>query len=146
MKSQVAEYAESLLRRAFNKLNESKGYLESANYPESVSASQECLELSVKAIFLLLEGDFPKTHEFEDKDFEELLKAIPEDLTYLEIHKLYFYSRLWGTFYTLMKYGKEKWGLGPEKFVGREEAKLAYKHAERAYTAATVVKGKVLFS
>ena len=141
MESRAIEYAESLLSRASNKLIEAKEHLEAAKYPESASASQECLELSVKAIFYILKGDFPKDHKFKDEEFEEVLKKIPEDLSYLEVHKLYFYSRLWGSFYTLMKYGKEEWGLGPEKFIEREEAKLAYKHADRAYSAATIIRG-----
>jgi|Deesub1362B_J571_1020462.scaffolds.fasta_scaffold40832_1 hypothetical protein len=42
------------LQRAFNKLNEAKDYLNRALYPESISAAQECIELSIKSAFLLL--------------------------------------------------------------------------------------------
>ena len=48
--------AESFLERAYNNMWEARGHLEMFHYSESVSSSQECIELSVKTIFLLLHG------------------------------------------------------------------------------------------
>jgi hypothetical protein len=39
--------AESFLKRASKKLGEAEGHLKQLNYPESISSSQECIELSV---------------------------------------------------------------------------------------------------
>jgi HEPN domain-containing protein len=73
--------AESFLKRAFNKLNEARSSLENHYYAESVSASQECIELSVKAIFLLLQEEYPKRHEFKEEEFEAILKRSRRSLS-----------------------------------------------------------------
>jgi HEPN domain-containing protein len=137
------QMAESFLKRASNKLNEARSSLENHYYAESVSASQECIELSVKAIFLLLQEEYPKRHEFKEEEFEAILKKIPEKLKYLEFPKLYLYLKFWSTFYTVAKYGLEKIGVGPEKLFGKEEAELALKHADKCYYAASVLKSYV---
>jgi len=135
--------AESFLKRASNKLNEARSSLENHYYAESVSASQECIELSVKAIFLLLQEEYPKRHEFEEEEFEAILKKIPEKLKYLGFPKLYLYSKFWSTFYTVAKYGLEKIGVGPEKLFEKEEAELALKHADKCYYAASMLKNYI---
>jgi HEPN domain-containing protein len=122
---------ESFLRRARNKLDEARGHLKKFNYPESISASQECIELSVKAIFLLFQEKYPRKHEFDEEEFEKILKMIPAQLKYLDLPKVYLYSKFWSQFYTIAKYGLEKLGVGADKLFEKEEAELALKHAER---------------
>ena len=100
--------AESFLHRAWNKLDEAREHLKKFNYPESISASQECIELSVNAIFLLLQKEYPREHEFREEEFENILKMIPAKLKYLDIAKVYLYSKFWLQFYTVAKYGLEK--------------------------------------
>jgi len=136
MKNKSIEMADSFIRRANNKLSEAKTHLEHWNYPESISASQECIELSIKSIFLLLKKDYPKKHEFDEEEFEKVLKEFPEKLNYLEIPKLYLYSKFWLQFYIIAKYGLETLGVGSEKLFEKEEAELAYKHADRCLYAA----------
>lgn len=75
------QMAESFLRRAFNNLSEAKSSLENHHYAESVSASQECIELSVKAIFLLLQEEYPRKHEFKEEEFEAILKRSRRNLS-----------------------------------------------------------------
>jgi len=75
------QMAESFLKRAFNKLNEAKSSLENHHYAESVSASQECIELSVKAIFLLLQEEYPRKHEFKEEEFKKILKRSRRNLS-----------------------------------------------------------------
>jgi HEPN domain-containing protein len=128
--------AESFLHRAWNKLDEAKEHLKHFHYAESISSSQECIELSIKAIFLLLQKEYPKKHEFKENEFEEILKKIPEQLKYLGFPKLYLYSRFWLQFYSVAKYGLEKIGIGPEKLFEKEEAELALKHANKSKYAA----------
>jgi len=134
------EMAESFLKRARSKLDEAKGYLESYHYPESISASQECIELSIKAIFMLLQEKYPKKHEFSEEEFEAILKKISDKLKYLDFHKLYLYSKFWLSFYTVAKYGLEKIGVGPEKLFEKEEAGLALKHADKCYYGASQLR------
>ncbi|RLG66985.1 MAG: hypothetical protein DRO11_10675 [Methanobacteriota archaeon] len=134
------EMAESFLKRAGHKLDEAKEHLKSSHYPESISASQECIELSIKAIFMLLQKEYPKKHEFKEEAFEAVLKKIPEKLKYLDFHKLYLYSKFWLSFYIVAKYGLEKIGVGPEKLFEKEEAELALKHADKCYYGASQLR------
>jgi HEPN domain-containing protein len=94
---------ESFLRRARNKLDEAREHLKKLNYPESISASQECIELSVKAIFLLFQEKYPRRHEFTEEEFENILKMIPAQLEHLDLPKVYLYSKFWSQFYTVAK-------------------------------------------
>jgi HEPN domain-containing protein len=105
-------------------LNEAGEHLKNFNYSESISASQECIELSVKAIFLLFQKEYPRKHEFREEEFEDILKMIPAKLKYLDIAKVYLYSKFWLQFYTVAKYGLEKLGIGADKLFGKEEANL----------------------
>ena len=130
--------AESFLKRAFKKLDEAEGYVKSAvpNCPESISASQECIELSIKTMFLLLVAEYPKRHWFKDEEFEALFGKVPEKLQYLDFPRLFLYSKFWSGFYEIAKYGDEKLGVGPEKLLRKEEAELALRHARECWQAA----------
>lgn len=127
--------ANSWLKRAKNKLEEGKQSLTSSCYAEAISSFQECIEFSLKGISLLLLDKYPKDHKFNEKEFKEVLNRIPEALASLDFYKLYLYSRFWGNFYTVAKYGLENFGIGAEKLFEKEEAKLAQKHANRCYSA-----------
>ena len=112
-------------------------HLKYGQYPESISASQECIEFSIKAIFLLLQKEYPKTHEFKEEDFEAILNKIPDKLKHLDFPKLYLYSKFWLRFYTVAKYGLEKLAVGADKLFEKEEAELALKHARKCGSAAS---------
>ena len=128
--------SESYLHRARNKLVEAEEHLKKFNYSESISASQECIELSVKAIFLLLQEKYPRKHEFNEEEFEKILQMVPAQLKYLDLPKIYLYSKFWSQFYTVAKYGLEKLGVGADKLFEKEEAELARKHARKCEFAA----------
>ena len=137
------EMAESFLRRAGNKLDEAKEHLDKWHRPESISASQECIELSIKAIFLLLQEQFPRRHEFKEEEFEAILDKIPERLKHLDFPKVYLYSKFWSNFYTVAKYGLEKLGVGADKLFEKEEAELALKHADKCKFVASQLESYV---
>jgi len=134
------ELANSWLRRARIKLDEGSSLVFKCNYAEAVSSFQECIELSLKAISLLLLDKYQKEHKFDEKEFKEVLSNIPNSLKNLEFHKLYLYSKFWGNFYTVAKYGLEELGIGAEKLLGKDEAELAQKHADRCYFKANQLK------
>jgi len=136
---------ESFLNRAWHKLDEAKDHLKRLHYPESISASQECMELSIKAIFLLLQEEYPKRHDFKEEEFERILEKVPESLQYLNLPKIYLFTKFWLNFYTIAKYGFEKLGVGPEKLFGEEEANLALKHAEECRMAASQIESHVKY-
>jgi HEPN domain-containing protein len=131
--------AESFLKRARKKLGEAEEHLKQMNYPESVSSSQECIELSIKAMFLLLMAEYPKRHTFRDEEFEKLFEKVPEELRYLDFPRLFLYSKFWGGFYEAAKYGDERLGVGPERLFRKEEAELALKHAGECRLAADIL-------
>lgn len=132
--------AESWLERSWNKLDEGKSLVEKIRYDEAISAFQECIELSIKAIFLFSTDGYPKSHEFKDKEFKEILDKIPKALKHVEYHKLYLYSRFWSNFYTMAKYGLDTFGVGAKKLFGKDEAELAKNHAEKCYNASNQLK------
>ncbi len=129
------EQSQSYLRRAYNKLDEAKSQLQKFNYAESVSSSQECIELSIKAAFLILGEDFPKTHEFKEQDFIKLLSRIPKELQFYNFPRLYLLSEFWSKFYIVAKYGLEKFEIGADKLFKDKEANLALEHAKESYLA-----------
>jgi len=144
-KEKSIEMAESFLRRAKNKLEEAKSHLNSFNYPESISASMECIELSIKAIFLLLQEEYPKRHEFKDEEFMKILEKVPKELEYLNFPRLFLISKFWLNLYTVAKYGQENFGIGPEKLFKKDEAELALKHAEECKHAASMLESHVKY-
>ncbi len=146
VEEKTLEIAESFLKRAHTKLMEAEGYLKSGKYPVSVSASQECIELSTKAMFLLLKGEYPKSHEFDDDELAKLIERVPKDLAYLEFPRVIIFNRFWSSMYTLAKYGHDKLGYGPERLFKRGEAKLAYEHADDCYRMASLLMSRIRWS
>jgi len=128
--------AESFLKRAYKKQSEAEEHLKQLNYSESVSSSQECIELSIKAMFLLFTAEYPKRHTFRDEEFEALFEKVPEKLRYLDFPRLFLHSKFWGAFYEVAKYGDERLGVGPEKLFRKEEAELTLTHARECRQAA----------
>lgn len=145
MVTRSLDMAESFLKRAWNKLDEPKRELETCHHAESISASQECIELSMKVVFLLLTEAYPGKHEFKDEEFEPLLDKVPEDLRYYNFPKLYLLHKLWLGFYTVAKYGYDKFGTGPEKLFHKEEAELAIKHAEDCRRVADMLPNRIKY-
>lgn len=137
------EMAESFARRASNKEMEARENLKKFNIPESISASQECIELSMKAIFLLLTDSYPKKHDFTDDDYVHVLSKVPKQAENLNFARLFILSKFWSNFYSAAKYGNEKFGMGPEKLFKQEEAELALKHAEECNLALRVLQSVI---
>ena len=139
------DYAESFFGRASNKLNEAREQLGKVHYPESISASQESMEFSLKTIFLYLEEQSPKTHEITDEQFLKIIGKIPKEIEQLiDCPRLLLISKFWSNFYTVSKYGNEKLGVGPEKLFKDKEAKLALEHAQECNMQARWLRDSVL--
>jgi HEPN domain-containing protein len=130
----------SYLKRANNKLDEAGKYINDSLYALSISASQECLEFSIKAIFYHFGIEPQKDHWFNEKGVIPLIKKVPQNLEYLNFPRLLMISQLWGNLYILAKYGQEKLGIGSEKIFQKKEAELAYSHAEECRNAATAIQ------
>lgn len=137
------ERAQSYLRRASNKLDEAKSQLQKFNCAESVSSSQECIELSIKAAFLILGEDFPKAHEFKEQDFIKLLSKVPKELQFHNFPRLYLLFDFWSKFYIVAKYGLEKLEVGPDRLFKDKEANLALEHAKECYFATNALQSRL---
>lgn len=137
--------AESWLRRANHKLEEAKVQLEQKyNYSESVSASQECIELSIKAIFSIAGVEFTKEHKIKEEEFKNLIDKIPQNLNNIYNYpRIYLLSEFWSYFYVTAKYGLEKLKIGSDKIFKEEEADLALKHARECYKASRAFYDKL---
>jgi len=137
--------AESWLRRANHKLEEAEVQLKQKyNYSESVSASQECIDLSIKAIFSIVEVEFIKEHKIKEVEFKSLLDKIPQDLKNIYNYpRIYLLSKFWSYFYITAKYGLEKLKIGADKVFKEEEADLALKHARECHNASRAFYDKL---
>ena len=58
------------------------------------------------------------------------MNKVPEASKYHNFPSLYLLHKLWSGFYTVAKYGYDKFAIGPGKLFQKDEAELAIKHAE----------------
>jgi len=115
---------------------------------EKLRAGQQCVELSVKATFLLLDLALPKVHELSRQQFAEIADRLQQSgvLERLEegglaetipLARMLFLFNLWGQVYLIAKYGYEDSFLAPPNQIFRiGEAQLALEHAEECLLAA----------
>jgi hypothetical protein len=134
--------------KAWKQLETAEEHLEShIRHSESIEASQECIELSVKSILSLLDIEYPPHHWWEGKQFSNIATQIQERrlLNRLEaqdqpiyLPRLLLLAKLWAQFYLTAKYGFEEGDLAPAKdLFDKKEASLALQHARECYWAAS---------
>ena len=143
---------EGWIDKASNQLRAAKEHLKSPlQYSESIEASQECVELSIKSILLLLDIKFSQSHGWaqDKKHFADIARQIQERqlldrLTdqYLDhiirLPRLLFLMNFWAQFYITAKYGFEAEHLASaQDLFNKEEANLAVRHAGECYRAAS---------
>lgn len=127
----------SFLTRACNRLEEGKAQLDKNHYPESISACQECIELSIKAIYHFAAVKFPPEHTFAEESYKRVLENIATCASKRKnLERLYMISTFWSSTYSLAKYGYQKIGVGPEIIFQKKEAVLALLHAFEVYDQA----------
>jgi len=140
---------EGWIDKAGNQLQTAKDHLKSYyRYSESIEASQECVELSVKAILSPLGIEYSPSHGWNREEFSRIAKQIQERqlLDKIKQQNLYHSSRLprllllanfWAQFYLPAKYGFEAGYLAPaQDLFEKQEADLAVQHAEECHRAA----------
>jgi len=135
--------------KAHKQLRIADDCLKRFEYSESIQASQESIELSVKTILSLLEIEFPTSHEWkpDSKPFDKIASEIKQrkiverieesHLYSIRLPRLLFLFNFWGQFNTIAKYGYEKGDLASARdlFIFDDEAKLALKHANECENA-----------
>lgn len=132
--------AEDFINRAWVKIEEARRQIKTIQYDTCISASQECIELSVKGIFLLLIGDYRQQHEIKEEEFNKILSSTPEGITHINFARIWLLNKFWATFYTIAKYGSKQLKASAARLFQKEEAELALRHADEVYGAADGVK------
>ncbi len=69
---------EGWLSKAANQLHMAKEHLKYTRYSETIEASQECLELSAKSILSILDINYPRRHEWGEKQLADIARQIRE--------------------------------------------------------------------
>lgn len=128
---ELLKIARSYLRQARARLKDAREALLENNYPYAVRLSQECVELSLKAVLKAVGVDYPKIHDVSDilvevKDrFPEWFKA---ELAFLrKSSKILVKKR------EISLYGGEEAFLSPDEVIGERDAEDAVERATRTY-------------
>jgi len=123
--------AKSYLRQAKARLEDAVDALQEKNHPYAVRLSQECAELSLKAVLRAVGIEYPRVHEVSDV-FPEIQDRFP-DWFKVEIDFLRESSR------TLFKkrepslYGDEAGTLSPDEVMSSDDAEDGIDRAKRTY-------------
>ena len=118
------KYAENLIRKAMGSLSEAKEGLKRYNLHSNIIVNcQNAIELSAKAIFILMGLEFPKDHQllFEQKKGreirEEVKKLLQSNLPEYfkeKLPRVIFLTYFWSQFYAIAKYRIDELNLPPE--------------------------------
>lgn len=146
---------EGWINKASNQLQTAREHAQSAyRCSEAVQAAQQCVELSVKSILSLLNVTYPRAHEWaaDKAQFAAIAKQI-QDRKLIEklasqslnntipLPRLLLLVNFWGQFYLVSKYGFEAEQLASAQDLFQlEEAKLAVRHADECYYAASALQ------
>jgi HEPN domain-containing protein len=123
--------AQSYLRQAKARLEDAVDAVKKKNHPYAVRLSQECVELSLKAVLNAVGIEYPKVHEVSDV-FREIRGRFPDwfagELDFLcESSRILFKKR------EPSLYGDEDALLPPNEVMSRQDATDATSRATKAY-------------
>lgn len=129
----LLKIASSYLRQARARLEDARDALAEENYPYAVRLSQECVELSLKAVLKAVGIEYPKVHDVSDL-LLEVRDRFPRwfrgELEYLcESSRVLVKKR------EISLYGGEEALLSPEEVINRADAQDALTRAERTYSS-----------
>jgi HEPN domain-containing protein len=126
-KLRLLKVAKSYLHQAEARLEDAKDALLEGNYPYAVRLSQECVELSLKAVLKAVGIEYPKIHDVSDilvdiKDrFPEWFRA--------ELEFLRESSRILVKKREISLYGGEEAFIPPEEVISKRDAENATQRA-----------------
>lgn len=123
--------AKSYLRQARARLDDARDAIREENHPYAVRLSQECVELSLKAVLKVVGIEYPKVREVSDI-FPEIRERFPHwfktEIGFLsESSKLLFRKR------EPSLYGDEEALLPPNEVMSEDDAEDATDRAGRTY-------------
>lgn len=129
---QLLKVAKSYLRQAEARLDDAEDALSEANHPYAVRLSQECVELSLKAVLKVVSIEYPKVHDVSDI-LLEVKERFPgwfrSELEFLrESSKILVKKR------EPSLYGGEGDLLSPDEVMDKMDAEDATTRARKTYT------------
>lgn len=127
----LIKIAKSYLKQAGARLSDARDAYQERNYPYTVRLSQECVELSLKAVLKAVGIEYPKVHDVSDV-LLSVGQRFPEwfqrELNYLsESSKILVKKR------EVSFYGGEEAFLSPNEVIGEDDAMDAIERAEKAF-------------
>ena len=128
----LIKIAKSYLRQAKARLKDAKEAFLESNFPYAVRLSQECIELSLKAILKAVGIEYPKVHDVSDVMIE-VKERFPEWFR-LELEFLRESSKVLVKKRELSLYGGEEALIAPDEVIDKMDAEDATKRAEKTYT------------
>jgi len=127
----LIKIAKSYLRQAKARLKDAKEAFLESNFPYAVRLSQECVELSLKAVLKAVGIEYPKVHDVSDV-MVEVKERFPEWFR-LELEFLRESSKVLVKKRELSLYGGEEAFLTPDEVIDKKDAEDATKRVEKTY-------------
>jgi len=122
---------QSYLRQAKARLEDAKEALPEGNYPYAVRLSQECVELSLKAVLKAVGIEYPKIHDVSDI-LTEVKERFPNWFK-TEIDFLRESSKILVKKREPSLYGGEEAFLSPNEVIDKDDAEDATMRADKTY-------------
>lgn len=137
----LGKLARSYLRQAEPRLKDATEAYDAKNYPYSLRLSQECVELSVKAVLRAVGIEYPKQHEVSDL-LSDLKPRLPEGFL-LEIPFIQEASKSLYRKRELAFYGGEDALLSPEEAISEEDANKAVNSSRKVFSVCSALVDKL---
>ncbi len=128
----MLKVARSYLRQAEARLENAEEAYPKTNYPYAVRLSQECVELSLKAVLKAVGIEYPKIHDVSDT-LVEVKERFPEWFK-VEISYLHESSKILLKKREPSLYGGEEAFLSPDEVIDKIDAEDAIRRAKKTYT------------
>ncbi|NHV99778.1 MAG: HEPN domain-containing protein [Thaumarchaeota archaeon] len=128
----LVKIAQSYLKQAEARLSDAEDAYREGNHPYAVRLSQECVELSLKAVLKAVGIEYPKVHDVSDV-LLSVKQRFPEWFQ-RELNHLSESSKILVKKRELSFYGGEEAFLSPDEVIGKDDAKDAVERAGKAFT------------
>ena len=123
--------AKSYARQALARLEDAKEALSKGNHPYAVRLSQECVELSLKAVLRAVGIDYPKVHDVSDA-LIEVKDRFPDwfrsEMDFLSESSKTLVRKREASFY-----GGEEAFPSPDEIIDRKDSKDAVARADKTH-------------
>jgi len=127
----LLKIAKAYLRQAEARLKDAKDALLEGNYPYAVRLSQECVELSLKAVLKAVGIEYPKIHDVSDI-LADVGDRFPEWFR-MGLEFLRESSKILAKKREISLYGGEEAFLSPEEVISKADAEDATQRAVKTH-------------